>query len=723
MANNIDNSEQLSITNALEKALKNAIRYQGDYRDIVSSSADKLKDLSKELQKQADYIENIVDRDKNRFIHLERIQKAQHRELLSTQKSIDLAGKLSVTERTNAELLVANIEAKTKLEKEFESVLRSGNKLKISGLANQLSGLDKQITKQEELLNTSELEYAAAIQISKSRTKATQDLIDQETQAGRLERRFSGINQGLKKAGEIGKGFTSFDNFTDMLGKLPGVGLILSGVVTSIKAMLDFMLDIEDRTVKFGRALGYSREESFKIASTFDNLTVSSGNLLLTTENLLEVQTDLSNKLGVTNILSDEMLTTQIELKKIIGLSADEMGSLAQSSIISGKNQKETVQGIIGQVAGLKQATGITFNYKQIIGEVTKLSGVLGLKFAKYPQALTKSALIAKSLGMDLAKVDQIAGSLLNFEESIQNQLEAQLITGKDINLSRAQQLALEGDTAGVAIEISKQFGTANEYLQMNRIQQESIAKAVGMTKDELADVLKNQEMLSKLGATDTKEAIKKLELLKAQGKTQEELVTLLGEGVYQNLTGLSAQEKIAALIDKVKGAFQAFLTESGVVEWVTGLIHKLTNPDNVKGLINTIKEGVAMIADIIQSIAMGILKMLDYVPGVETGDMIKKLEDFGSSGDRIRSMGSSNVAKVDDFVIQPLGEDTITMAGGTKLGRTDEMVDLLKQILSESKQGKTVTVSVDGQPLATAVARNASLTQAASNLGPRPLR
>jgi antitoxin (DNA-binding transcriptional repressor) of toxin-antitoxin stability system len=62
-------------------------------------------------------------------------------------------------------------------------------------------------------------------------------------------------------------------------------------------------------------------------------------------------------------------------------------------------------------------------------------------------------------------------------------------------------------------------------------------------------------------------------------------------------------------------------------------------------------------------------------------------------------------------------------MAGGTKLGRTDEMVDLLRQILSETKQGKSVTVSVDGQPLATAVARNASLTPAASNLGPRPLR
>jgi hypothetical protein len=62
-------------------------------------------------------------------------------------------------------------------------------------------------------------------------------------------------------------------------------------------------------------------------------------------------------------------------------------------------------------------------------------------------------------------------------------------------------------------------------------------------------------------------------------------------------------------------------------------------------------------------------------------------------------------------------------MAGGTKLGRTDEMVDLLKQLLNETRQGKTMSVNIDGSSVATAVARNAPMNNAASNLGPRPLR
>jgi hypothetical protein len=744
--NSGQNINQREGARAVISALTEQLKLAGDYNDIVSDSIKLLKKAVTEY----DNIEKKLDSLYDGEINIKKIQeqryKANLKERISENRVAEISKRLTKDQIRDSRLLLNTVQDRIK-------AIADGN----DDLAESLKD---QIESQGMFNNVHQQSYVAAMQqleLSKQQKKEAEEKLKVEKSiqksiglSGGLMKIFAdkiGIGNGVydamvKKARELnevnkksklevlgaglkemGKGIS--DSLTDPLAMIPLIGGAIGGIVKGFKAALDFILEIEDRTVKFGRALGYSREESFEIAENFGNLSTSTGNLLITTQNLLEVQTDLSNQLGVTNILSDEMLTTQIELKKIMGLSADEMGSLAQASIISGKGQKETVVGIVGQVAGLKQATGISFNYKQIIGEVTKLSGVLGLRFAKFPQALTKSAIVTKALGMDLAKVDQIAGSLLNFEESIQNQLEAQLITGKNINLSRAQQLALEGDTAGVAIELSKQFGTANEYLEMNRIQQESIAKAVGMTREDLADTLKNQEMLTKLSATDTKEAIKKLEALKAQGKTQEQLVGLLGEGAYQNLTALSAQEKIAALIDKVKGAFQDFLTKSGVVEWVTGLIHKLTSPDNVKGLINTLKEGVAIIADVIQGIAVSLIHLAELVAFGDADAKLKSLRagiEEQDMGGKIRSLGSVTIP-TSDFIIKPLKEDTITMAGGTKLGRTDEMVDLLRQILSESKQGKSVTVSVDGQPLAVAVARNASLTQAASNLGPRPLR
>lgn len=734
MADNLNNSENLSLVKALEQAMKNAIKAQGDYNNIVSDSVNGLKKLGRELEKQADYIDDIVDSDRSREVLLSKIQKAQEKQALAQKRSGDLAKNLSEIERINATSLVQNIEKKRALEQNYQSILRSGNQQEIKNADSMLSYLEQQIGLQEESLNVSELEYAAAVQMEKSRSKAVDDLKEQESLAGKLERKMAGVNNALGTAGKIGKGFSSFDSFTDMIGSIPGFGTIVSGLVKGFASLLQFILEIDDKIIKFGRNLGYSKDQSYEIYTNFTRIQESSGKLLTTTANLMEVQTDLSQQLGVNNILTAEMLETQIELKKIMGLSTDEMGSLAQASIVAGKSQKEVVTGVLAQVEGLKKATGISFNYKQIIGEATKLGGVLGLQFAKYPEKLTKSLVITKALGMDLAKVDQIAGSLLDFETSIQDQLEAQLITGKDINLSRAQLLALEGDTAGVAMEISKQFGSANEFLKMNRIQQESIAKAVGMSREDLADTLKNQEMLTKLGAKDTDNAQKRLQLALSKYKTEKEINAALGEGAYQNLTQLSAQEKIAELIEKVKSSIQGFLVNSGIVEYITDAIDYISNPDRVKSLISTLREGAAMVADVVQKIAYGLLKLVDYIPGVDTGDLIKQLDEVGSVGDRIRgtSKGGSNIvrgeAQMQDFVIKPLPQDTIasngvTVQGGTRLGRTDEMVDLLKQILSETKQGKVMSLSIDGAPVATAVARNASLNPAASSLGPRPLR
>ena len=101
---------------------------------------------------------------------------------------------------------------------------------------------------------------------------------------------------------------------------------------------------------------------------------------------------------------------------------------------------------------------------------------------------------------MELQKVDGIANSLLDFESSISAELEAELLLNKDINLEKARQAALNNDLATVAREISDQIGSSAEFSEMNRIQQEALAKSVGMNRDDLAETLFIQEQLA--GAT-----------------------------------------------------------------------------------------------------------------------------------------------------------------------------------------------------------------------------
>ena len=70
-----------------------------------------------------------------------------------------------------------------------------------------------------------------------------------------------------------------------------------------------------------------------------------------------------------------------------------------------------------------------------------------------------------------LKQAGQVAGSLLDFESSINAELEASAILGTNLNLSRARGLAAQGDMVGAQQEVLKMqrqinplFGT-DEYV------------------------------------------------------------------------------------------------------------------------------------------------------------------------------------------------------------------------------------------------------------------
>ena len=93
-----------------------------------------------------------------------------------------------------------------------------------------------------------------------------------------------------------------------------------------------------------------------------------------------------------------------------------------------------------------------------------------------------------------MSAVRDITNSLLDFESSIEKQLEASLLLGRQINLDRARQLALTGDQAGLMQEILKQVGGEAEFNRMNVIQRKALADSVGVNVEQLSRLVRNQK-------------------------------------------------------------------------------------------------------------------------------------------------------------------------------------------------------------------------------------
>jgi ElaB/YqjD/DUF883 family membrane-anchored ribosome-binding protein len=410
-----------------------------------------------------------------------------------------------------------------------------------------------------------------------------------------------GMGGGKAKA----SGATSIlGGLSSILSKIPLIGGILGGVVDMFKAMLDAVLGVEQANFRVGRALNISAGAADNMRKQFDGIAAASNNIVVNSTRMLQSQVEISKQLGTNKQLSADILVNDVKLRDILGLEAESRQQIAESSIVTGRNATKLTQGIIGTVGAFNKLVGTSFKFNDIIGEASKMSGVMGLTFAKYPEKLTKALLSVKTLGFELKQLDSTAESFLDFEGSISKEMEAQVLTGKEMNLTAAREAALNNDNAKLASEITKNVGDANAYLKMNRIQQEAIAQSVGMSRDSLADVLKKQTLYSKLGATDVETFNKKIELLEKQGKTQEQISAMIGKDAYNTYTQVSTAEKLSEVMERIKKTFVDFLRNSGLFEFITDPV-KINN--FIKGMADKLASTIGMIGEIIAMMLDGI--------------------------------------------------------------------------------------------------------------------
>jgi hypothetical protein len=259
------------------------------------------------------------------------------------------------------------------------------------------------------------------------------------------------------------------------------------------------------------------------------------------------------------------------------------------------------------------------------MSEVAKASAATKLSLANNPEALAKAAAQAKALGMNLEQVDKIASNLLEIESSISNELEAELLTGKNLNLEQARLYALNNDMEGLSREIAKNFGSAAEFSKMNRIQQEAAAKAVGMSREELAATLTDQEALKNLSGKQAEDAQAALNAARARGMTEEEIKKKGVEGLLKqqsiqerfNQSIEKLQELLVSLISPLMPVLDIFTGILGVVGKIVGFLGNFA-PAILAGVAAIKLYQAAQKRSLLMSIgeaAMGAIKSLSSIP------------------------------------------------------------------------------------------------------------
>ncbi len=422
---------------------------------------------------------------------------------------------------------------------------------------------------------------------------------------------------------ELNSNTKFFDNLESVLGSIPGIGPAIAGpFAKASQAVRDARVESKGlaeslaeggnviaksfgpsffvasifnankNSVEFAKNLGISAGEAASLRQDFTKVAIDSGKAFLNAEKLMHAQMELGEALGAQVGFSNDQLKSQVALTKKLGLSADEAAELNRQSILTGKSTDDITSGILDSVVALEKETGIRLNGKKVLAEVAKATGELGAQYGYNTQALAEAVVQSQKLGLSLQESADIASNLLDFESSIEAELEAELMTGRNLNLERARSLALEGKSAEAVTEIAKQVGTEAEFLKLNVLARQSLAKAAGMTTDQLADSLRTQETLSALGASS-------IEQLAEQGKLEELKGTKNGETLLKQYQQQAAADKFADTVVKIQSAIGSVgealtpvitlmgnLAESSFAVYTTlGLIGAVTVANTIKTL------------------------------------------------------------------------------------------------------------------------------------------
>lgn len=383
-----------------------------------------------------------------------------------------------------------------------------------------------------------------------------------------------GIDSSLTGAEKTAAQLERANNVTDALGK-GAIAFVVAGLVKADTA-----------TTNFAKSLGISKSEAREVGDEMNTFAVNSGKAYVTVEKLMQAQEGLADALGASRGFTNDQLEDQIMLTKRVGLQGEEAANLLKLGMAQGKSSEKVSEEILNSVSNLEKETGIRLQGQKVLKEVASATGQLGAQYGFNNKALAEAVVTANKLGLSLKETQIIAKGLLNFESSISNELEAELLTGKSINLERARSLALQGKSAEATEEIVKQMGSAADFAKLNVIQQDSLAAAAGMSADQLAETLRNQETLNALGAKNIEQLAEAGDLDKLRG-------TENGKLLLQQYQQQSAQEKLADVMTKIQSVM-ANLADP-LMGLVDGFAKVAENAYVVKGIILAIT--TAMVA------------------------------------------------------------------------------------------------------------------------------
>ena len=606
----------------------------GNATKSVKGLENQIKSLKSEIDDLDEGFGGLADALKNQMSEWGKIDSATNQATRSMKKLVGIAEKLSSevagiekldrkqlktldkqakAEQLSLQRITQKLKAKEELSDEEDAILKN---LSAQGkeLGEHVDFVQKLVNKTEERLKTEEkiektlgISGALVSGIAKSLEKLGvpakffEDIKDDMAEAAKSGSKLKTALVGLKG---LGKG---------ILGALDDPVVVFGGIFKGLKALyqLQGKFITQNKQAKLATSGAYGKDAIKGMESVYALF-----------EELTEAANTLRTELGFVPQANQKILQGVNVLTHGYGLSGAEASNLYKISSELGIELKDMPAAVAEMGGHVEASSGHAVDFQAAMQTLGSASASVRFNMKGNAQQLLRAANHAAILGMSMDEIAGAAESTLDFENSIQKEMEAEMFLQKDLNLEAYRRAALTGDAETQAKELQRLIKENGPALRKNVLAQEAFAASIGISRDQLTASLEQMELQQTLG-------------FKAEG-TQERLNQLMAKGLTKEEALAKMRKEGAAGVTKAIKDEEAFqnrfkLAQRKFQEAFTVLADRIFSPENM-GKIDDLIDGVQKF--LFSPIVQGIIK---YLPEIATGllalNFLKKFNPIQNVG------------------------------------------------------------------------------------------
>ena len=452
-----------------------------------------------------------------------------------------------------------------------------------STLKDRVKILDDIVSNQDDLNKLHELEKDVATKVNKLHKTGHTELgkkykVEQKIIAGKKQELLlqKNANDLLEASdtlleGMIGKAKNFGEELTKPGGKLKVTLVGIVGILTAFSSNVD----------SIGDSFGAIGVQTGDISNDLMTSNVEARRLGMNMQDVVTATNALTKEFGIGFNEARELSSEVLDLSKGLGVSVEEGANLIGVLRTTAGLTTKQAANLSKQVTLLSTANDVA--PQAVLQDIASSTEDIAGFTDSTGENIARAAIQARKLGLNLSDVASSARKMLDFESALEASLNAQIMTGKQINIQKIQEAALSGDLEKLQQEQLKQLGSAEEFNKMNVLQKEALANAVGL---ELSQASK---LVNKEGERTTIAG----ELSKQKGMDE-----LLGENAISNLTmilnnfksiGASITQAIGPSLNAVVGIIGMIASGLGSLESNFGVISGLAATFATKSLLGAV--------------------------------------------------------------------------------------------------------------------------------------